>query len=284
MSWQLLVTVSVLTYAFSVLLQRALLKDNKSDPIAYSVVFGLLTGAVIAAFALTKGFYLPLDALVKLWPNLVFMVLGYGIGNILVFNALKLGGASEFTIVFATRAFWSLVGAALLLLENITFIHLLGTVFVITSVVVASWQKGGIRFSKGFWYAAGAALCIGLAFTNDAFILREVDMLSYLALAFVAPSLAIWLVFPRKTKQMLPLLQRGNLAKLIVLAVTYAISAITIFAAYQVGNNATQIAPLSQTATIVTVLLSIFIFKERDRLGFKLVGALLSFVGVLLLI
>jgi len=103
MIWQPLVLISVLSYSVSVLLERVLLKNEKSDPIAYSVVFQLVVGLIVLAYALIKGFSVP--NLYPILPNLILMTFLYGVGNILIFNSLKVGEASEFTIVFATGVF-----------------------------------------------------------------------------------------------------------------------------------------------------------------------------------
>ena len=78
------------------------------------------------------------------------------------------------------------------------------------------------------------------------------------------------------------MLSRNFLKKLGMLSILYAASAITIFSAYQVGRNAAQIAPLNQTSTILTVILAIIFLKERSQLVRKLLGGLLSFIGIVL--
>jgi len=47
MSWQILVAISVILYSVSVLLQRLLLKDDKSEPISFSVFFQVGVAVVI---------------------------------------------------------------------------------------------------------------------------------------------------------------------------------------------------------------------------------------------
>jgi uncharacterized membrane protein len=44
--------------------------------------------------------------------------------------------------------------------------------------------------------------------------------------------------------------------------------------------NTAQIASLRETSTIVTVILGILLLKERDNLPQKILGAIISFVGV----
>lgn len=282
MVWQLLVAISVFTYAFSVILQRVLLKDDKSDPVAYSVVFQLLTGLIIGAYALVRGFSVP--DLMPILPNLLLMVLLYGAGNAFIFKALKLGEASDFTILFASRTLWIIVAAVLFLQESFTLNQALGTFLIIASVVIITGKAKILKPAKSHIFALIGAAAFGLAFANDAFILRNFDVPSYLFIAFVAPALAVWALNPKATQKMKPLLQGKSLQRLGLLGVIYAVSAITIFLAYQIGRNAAQIAPLNQTSTIVTVILGILLLKERDNLFKKLLGALISFFGVLLLL
>lgn len=281
MNWQIILAISVVTYSISVLLQRILLKNNKSDPIAYSIVFQLLTGIMIGAYAAFNGFNIP--DLVPLIPNLILMTILYGAGNVFIFSALKIIDASEFTILFASRAMITIIGAIIFLKESFSTQQALGTLLIILSVVLVSWKKQRLAFNKGVIFSSLAALSFGLAFTNDAFILNNFDVPSYLTIAFIAPSLAVWAIYPRSTIKMKPLLEKRTLWKLGLLGFFYAISAITIFLAYQIGRNASQIAPLSQTATIITVLLSIIFLKERTGLLNKLLGAIISFIGVILI-
>ncbi|MDP2672159.1 MAG: DMT family transporter [Candidatus Daviesbacteria bacterium] len=282
MVWQLLVAISVVTYSISIILQRLLLKDDKSDPIAYSVVFQLLTGLIIGVYALIRGFSVP--DLVPLIPNLVLMILLYGAGNIFIFKALKLGEASDFTILFASRTLWIIIAAVLFLKESFTLNQTLGTFLIIASVAIVTGKTKILHPQKSHIFALLGAAVFGLAFANDAFILRNFDVPSYLFIAFVAPALTVWALNPKSTQKMKPLLQGKSLQRLGILGVIYAVSAITIFLAYQIGRNAAQIAPLNQTSTMVTVILGILLLKERDNLPKKLLGAVISFVGVLLLL
>ena len=282
MTWQVFLIISIITYSVSVLIQRVLLKNDKSDPVAYSIIFQLLTGILIGIYAMFKGFNTP--NLVPLIPNLILMAILYGTGNVFIFSALKMVDASEFTIVFASRALWTIIGAVVFLNESFSSKQALGTLLIISSVILVYWKKQKFTFNKGFVFSLLASLAFGFAFTNDAFIINNFDVPSYLTIAFIIPALAVWIVYPKSTLKMKSLFEKNTLMKLGLLAFFYAVSAITIFLSYQVGKNATQIAPLSQTATIITVVFSIFFLREKSDLLKKLLGAFISFIGVLLVL
>lgn len=280
MSWQILLAISVITYSISVLLQRALLKNNESDPVAYSIVFQLLTGVLIGIYAAFKGFATP--NLISLIPNLILMTILYAAGNFFIFSALKIIDASEFTIIFATRSLITIIGAIIFLKESFSSQQALGTILIIISVVLVSWKKHKFTFGKSFIFSLLAALSFGLAFINDAFIINSFDVPSYLTIAFIIPALVLWAIYPKVTPKMKSLFKKRTLVLLGLLGIFCALSAITFFLSYQTGKNASQIAPLSQSAIIIIVVLSAIFLKERTYLLRKLLGAILNFLGVIL--
>lgn len=280
MSWQILVAFATIAYSISVVLQRVLMKDKNSDPIAFSIIFQFLVGILIGIYAFVKGFSLP--NLTPFIPNLILVGLLYGLGNMFVFKALKTIDASEFTITFASRTIWIVIGAIIFLKESFSLQQTIGTLLIISSIILVSWKRKKLTLGSGIWTALLAAVFMGAGFTNDAFLVSSFDVPSYLTIAFIIPALFMLAIYPKSTKSMKYLLTKDNLFKLVILAAIYGSSAITIFLAYQVGKNASQIAPLNQTSTILTVILSMIFLGERSDYVKKIIGAVISFIGVLL--
>jgi uncharacterized membrane protein len=83
---------------------------------------------------------------------------------------------------------------------------------------------------------------------------------------------------------MAPLFTSRLLPKLLLLGVFYAIGSLAMLFAYREGTFSI-VTPLRQASIIVTVLLAlIFLVKERNRIGIKLLAASVCFVGVLLIV
>ena len=288
MNWQLALASSIFTYSIVSILQRVLLKDEDSDPIAYFIVIQLLTGIIIGIYAILKGFHLP--DLTKTLPNIILMTFLYGAGSIALYSSLKKVEVSEFTILFSTRAIWAFFAAIFFLKETFSLNHAAGTVLILLSTILVSWRGKRVKFSSGQTLAFFAAIAYGFAFVNDAFVLRSADLPSYLCLTFILPGLAVWAVNPQSTSKMTLLLKKATFEKLgtptlvYIASIMMAISYIMLFLSYQIGRNATQIAPLQQSVTVVTVLLGIILLKERADLWKKIAGAVLSFIGILFLI
>src|SRR4030067_3803918 len=149
MNWQLLILISVTLYSIFVLLQRVILKENESQPIAYSIFFQLLTGIVIGMVGfLFADMSLPLN-LNDLILNLILMTFLYGFSNVFIFKSLKETEASKFTIVFATRAFFTVLASSLLLKEFLTRSQFLGALLIFSGVVLVNLKSYKFSLDKG---------------------------------------------------------------------------------------------------------------------------------------
>lgn len=280
MSWELLLTISVLTTSVAVLLQRVLLREEKSDPVAYVIVYQLLGGFFIGIFAAIRGFRIP--DIHPIILNLALMSFLWSAANVFTFKSLKLIEASEFTILFASRALWAIIAAVILLYESFSLQQVLGTFLILASVVLVSWRSHRLQFGRGQIFAFLGAMMFGLGVVNDSFIARTFDVPSYFTFSFIIPGLLIWATFPNTTNKMKSLFVGKAFFKTCLLALLAAVSALTYLSAYQIGRNAAQIASLNQTSTVISVILAILVLKERGGFIRKLVAAALSVTGVIL--
>lgn len=284
MNWFILALISITTVSISSLLQKVLMKDEKSDPFVYGFFFQLFCSILIFIFAFSKGFVMP--PITNLGLNFFFEAILYAGFTIFLFKALKLIEASEVTILTTTSAFWTILVALLFLGESFSMIKLLGVLLILIAVIFVNQREKQLsfHFNKGSLYALLAALCFGLAFANDAYILQhKVDAVSYTAIAFLLPSIVIVLARPSILSNIKSFLKPALITKVGLLGLFYSISAITAYLAYQAGGNASQLAPISQSRVVLTVILAAFFLNERSHLLKKLFAAILVSIGVLLL-
>jgi len=278
-----LILVSVILYSISVLLQRVILKENESQPIAYSMFFQLLVGIVIGITgSLFADMSLPSNLTPLFW-NLLLMTFLYAFANVFIFKSLKLTEASKFTIVFATRAFFTVFASSLLLKEFLTGSQFLGALLIFSGVVLINLKSSKFSLDKGSLFALLGALAFGLANTNDRYLLKSFNIYPYITLAFIAPFFLMTVIYPKELKHLKLFLGKTVLKKVLLLSVIYAFSAISFFAALQISNNSSRVASANLTSVIITVILSALFLKERESLSKKIAGAVLSFIGLLLL-
>jgi drug/metabolite transporter (DMT)-like permease len=280
MSWQLLITISLFANIAQTLLQRLLLKNTKSDPAVYLVISNLIATVFLFIFAFMKGF--STENLINYIPNIILSMILVGIGVLFWFNSLKIIDASQFAVLFSSRALWIILAAVAVLGESFSFIQYTGAALILLAVYLSSWQSKGFKLSKGSIFALLAALFFGLGIVSDSLIIGNVDPTIYIPLAFFLPALFVWIINFRKTSEIISTLKSNLLPKFIVLSISSAVTATTYLTAYAVGKNASQLATINQTSTILVVLTGIIFLKERDNILKKIVAAIISFIGVLL--
>ncbi|OGG11779.1 hypothetical protein A2Z00_05460 [Candidatus Gottesmanbacteria bacterium RBG_13_45_10] len=280
MPWQAFLGLSILAEVCGRLIQRVLLRDDKSDPIAYLIVFLFVAGFLIGIYAVVTGFHIP--PLGPILPNLLLMPVLYGAANVFIFKSLKSTEASVFTVLFASRALWLIFGALIFLHERFISTQFLGAFLIIAAVVLVSWKRQKISLQRGELYAILAALLFAVAILNDSFIVKTFDVVSYEAITYIATSLFIWLIYRHKTREVLSLARDTIIGKIAFLSIAYSISSVGYFMAYKLGNNAAQLGALYQLSSVLTVLFAIVLLNEKSNVKTKIFAGLLSFAGMLL--
>ena len=284
MSWIVLAIISAITNSLTRILQKLLLKDDQSDPLAFSFVFQTLVAGIFLIYTVITN-TLEFPNLPSMWINLVILALFYSLGNLLTFKAFKLAEASEVAIIFASSSLWSVISAVLVLGEKLSSRNLVGIALIVTSIIVVNYVKSSWKFNKGHLFALLGAVLFGSAFTNDALIINKFQSIpSYMILAFALPGFTT-LAYSSKTFSKLKyFINLHTLGKLIICSSFYSLSALTIYSAYRLGGQISIISPIQQTSIILTVLFGYLFLKEQKNLLNKIIGAALAFAGVLLLI
>lgn len=279
MPWYVYLTINVCVFSLATLYQRVILKNSK-DPVIFYVVNGIGAGIMLLLYGLWMGFRIPNITDISL--NLIILTIFLGFGNMLNFNALKKVDASEFTVLFSTRAIWSVIGAVLILGEAFGLKQIAGTSLIIASVFLVSWKKKSFSLNEGEMLTLAAAAFFGLEFINDTYLLNEVDLFFYLPLIFLLPALFIGTLNYKKIIKIQNYVSIKEFLKLMLLALMFAVSATATLTAYTLGHNAAQIAVLNQTSTILIVFLGIVFLNERSHMKLKIIGAIISLIGVFL--
>lgn len=282
MNWQIFILFSIIFGSLTTLLQRILMKDQKSDPISYSIFFQIVIGILIGSFGfLTADMSLP--NLQNLIPNLIMMIAFFVILNILYFNALKLIEVSEFTVIFSSRIIFTILASSIFLSEGLSIKQLFGALLILAGVILVATKKVRVNYGRGELYAILGAIVIGFATTNDRFILKSLNLYPYVSFAFFAPAITMMLIFPKSLNRMRSFLNFNLFAKSILMCILNALAVIAFYTALKLSNNSSQVVTVNLTSVILTVFLGIILLKERDHLERKIFGATLNFIGLIFL-
>lgn len=284
MSWQILISISVFLYAVSVLLQRILLKDEKTEPISFSILFQIGVAVVIAILMLATRGEIPIPDFSNITLSLITMTALYAFANIFISKSLKVTEASRFTVIFASKTFFAIIASTLFFKEGLNPTQWLGAIFIIFGVIAVSLNDTKLKLNKGDLFALIAAILFGLANTNDRHLIQFFDPYSYVVIGFLFPGILIAIMNPKKLSNIKIYLGKTYLWKMSILCLLYGLAAVTFYGALQISSNSSQIFSINAFGTIITVILSIIILKERDYyLVKKIGGAIISLIGLLLI-
>lgn len=283
MSWQILLVLSIITTSLVTLLQRGLVKKETTDPISAMILQQLIAAFFMGIFALARGFKMPDVSLAP--SNFLLVPVIWAGANALIFTSLKTLEASTFTILFTTRAVWTIAAATIFLGETFSSKQIAGTLLILSSVVIAFWRSSKFSFHKGSVLALLGSMLFGLGLANDSFIIRAADVPSYFAIALPVSGLLIWGFFPKSSQNMKKILVKTNsLFYVVLIGFFVSITALTYYLAYQLANNAAQLASINQTSTLLTVILAIVFLKEKTHIIRKILAAVLSVIGAILVL
>ncbi len=278
MTWQLFLSISVLSTSLKGILFRVLMRQEDSDPRAQTIVFLTISGVFALVIALIKGFQLPT---LLLLPNFIIMIFLLTLAPLLVFRALQLIGASEVAIFLSPQWLWVVLGSFIFLGEEATLFKILGTIIILSGVLLISWRKRRFEIRKGEVFVLLAGLLYGLSYVNGFYILQSLDAFSFAVYACLLPALALIIIQPSSLKRLKFYTLPKNALNAFTTASLDTIATISLYLAYQIGRNASQISPLSATPVMFTVIFSAIFLKERENLLKKIIGSVIIITGII---
>lgn len=278
MNWIFFALVNVIAISIASLYQKIAMREEKSDPIVSAIVFQLLSGVCYVLFALYKGFHLPS---LSLAPYFIGTMILYAAGTIFFFRAIKKIEASEMSIIGGVGPIITIFASVLFLNDVFSIQQLLGVFCIILAVVLINYKKGGIVINQGVWLALAGTACYGIAVIFDTIIIRGFEVASFIPIGTAGSSFIMMLTYPKK----IPLVWKALIKvekNLLIYSVLYAIAGITFYSAIFAGGLVGQVSTVVRSSIILTVILSTIFLGERDHIGKKIIGAILTTVGVIL--
>jgi drug/metabolite transporter (DMT)-like permease len=283
MSWWVLTLLGILVFSPKSLLYRVLMKDEESDPYAQSVVFFGLGGTFALLFAL---FYGGFQVQITSRHLLLFVPLTVcaTVGPVLLFKAYQRIGASEIAVLQSSQKLWAVSGAFLFLQEPFSVKKALGTLVIVVGIAITRWRRKRFQVNEGVALVLGATLFYAAMDLVSYYILWDFDVLSLIVYVCYLPVVTLLLLRPKTVKGISYYFKPKYALGVSVLALCDTVGTLCFFCAYQVGRNASQIVPLGGLITINSVLLGIIFLREHTNIPNKVIGALLTVVGAVLVL
>jgi drug/metabolite transporter (DMT)-like permease len=280
MNWLLFASISIISISIAGLFQRLAMKKTESDPVVSSIIFQFLVTLITAIFAFIKGFELPT---LPLLPFFLISSLLYAFGTLFIFKAIKKIEASELSIVAGVGSFTTIISAFIFLDERLRFLQLAGVVLIFLAVWIINRAKRSIRFDKSLLFALIGNSLYGLAVTNDAYILKSYDAISYTPVISFIPGLILCLIFFNKIKSKLINLKHSVGTNLVIYSTLYGVQAVTYYLALENGALVSQMSAFFKIEIILTVTLATIFLSERKNLLAKAIALFLALGGAYLI-
>ena len=281
MSWLFLTILSVVIASVASILQRILMRDDKSNPYSYAIIFHLLLGVLVLVFGLMRGTDFSLFS-----GNIYMLLLAsalWGACQVFLFKALQLLEASEVTVISDLRVIVTIIASIIFLGEIFTGWNIVGAILIVAASLLVVDVRKGFKFNKGVWYTLAMALFAGLAIVADSANVQQYDVLAYSTFSNFLSGFFILAFYPRALRQWGHFIQPSFLVKMVPLAVFSATQGVLYLLALTYGGNTAQVGTIRQSSIILTVLLAIVFLNERGKLLHKIVAAVLVTAGVFLL-
>jgi len=193
-------------------------------------------------------------------------------------------GESEVVLFLLTGRLWNVIGAYFFLHEVVTLKMIFGAIIILSGVAITLFDKRKFKINKGIAFALIAAFLYGMVDIDGYYILRTYDATNFLIYSEFLPIIAIVLLQPKIIKRLQYYFQKDKAVALLLLCSFDVFGTLALYLAYQVGRNASIISPLSATRVLVTTILAIVILKEKNNIVNKIIGAIITVIGVILLL
>jgi drug/metabolite transporter (DMT)-like permease len=281
MYWYILSLTSLSLFSISSILQRKLLAKTTLNPVIYGFAFQVLVGIMaIPIFFVRQGI---VTKNIDIWTFILVASVFYAISNLLFFLGVKILEISQVSIVGSTKSLWVLLGSAIILGEGISLQKAAGVFLIILALILIFWRGKNLQPSKGHLFILGAAIFSAAAYVVDGLILRNFSASLYLVISSLATGMGTLAFSPKSINEIHQLLDKKFIPSIILISFIFTVAVYLLYYSYQAGGTISSIIPITQSASILTILMAVIFLKETSRLPQKITAAILSLIGIYLL-
>ena len=288
MTWQLAILAHQILETIFALIYRNYAKKHTQDHYVTNAVMYLATVVPFGIiWSITQG-GVSLDFSNSSWWFFGLAGLLFALSNITAFKANTRVEASQFAIITSFRTVVVVIASWLLLSERLTQVQMTGAIIVFAAslFVISLNRRADAKSKLGFYsiIAAVSAILMGLAVTNEKYILNSVDIATYVVIGWGLQAFFMTVLANRQLARVPQLVKDGSIKTILLLGGLRTVAGFCFINALQLSNNASLIASIA-ALQIILVTIGGYIFLNEKKYGVqKFVAASAAFVGVILLV
>lgn len=282
-----LALISAFFYSMAIVTARIGLKTMDT----FSGMFISLGFSFIGSLVLFI-FFVPINHFVG-WGLFYFIIAGLSgpcIGRLMLFIGINRLGSSTASTLYSIKPLFSAIAAVLILGESMTFGIAIATVIMVIGLAVISSKENGDRIQIPrlkkdliFPIAAGAAFGLGHVFRKVGLNINPDPLVGVVVQNVAALSFSLMPALLRKNQQEIVW---KNLRAWIAFGLSGILSVLgqlTLFQALKIGS-VIIVSPLSATSPLFVIVIALIFLKQFENITWKTItGALLIFLGTVLL-
>jgi len=278
-----LAILTALMWAASTVLSAEALK--RVDPVRSNAIKTFFSALIMLPIALAAGelsnlSHINLEALFLI---VLAVLVGFGVGDTLLFKSIVLIGVSRAYTIAYTYPLFTMIIAVLFLKEPFLLRYLIGTVLTVLSVIMISSEDNknhGKVSLKGLMMALTAALCWAIGTILVALGLKGISVLLANTIRYPVLSFFLFLISrPRKkwriAKKDLAFLSASGILGMVLGGITF------LFSVQFIG--ASRATPLSASSPVWASIMSSISLKERVTIRL-LLSSIIVTIGIYFLI
>jgi len=278
MTWFVYTLISAFCIAAYSLVSRYLL-SSKGDPRAFAF-WTDLTGGLFLLFIVLfeKKFFIP-----SLIAYFFLIIVGIIAGTVdsLLMKGRQTEEVSKTSTIAQTGAIWALFGGIVFFNETITFLKLFGVGLIILGNLIVIWNKQKISLTLGIRYFLIGTLLANIGYLMDKYMSLFISPAFYKSIIFISAAFWMFLGLPNRFRR---LTSEFKLRKglVFITGILLALSMYFLMKAYQIGE-ASKILPVYSSSFVLAALAGILILKEKEKINQKIIGAIITLLGVIIL-
>lgn len=275
--------------------------------VSFSTLFALLFRVVAKNFPDTPRLAMALIYLLVIFPLGLLVALYQGdistSFSIQTWLILALGGllftgfgvfgymanshvdAAQFAVIQNTQAVFTIAISGIVLGEQLSTQQLIGVTMLIVGAVIVSvkgFTKDSFKLSKWSIIALLSAAFVGAAFSNEKYLLSQMNQPTYYVFGWGVQTLVMCLVAGREWLQITKF-NKQMFGGIISLGLLRSGSGFAGLAALTMIDSG-RVSSIRSYKSVLVFLASYFILREKEHVLHKAVGAMLATSGLFLLI
>lgn len=285
MNWQLVLILYFAVATASSLQRRVFAQKTSLHPAVASLfAHSLIIFPLGIIWAVLEKNWFPSGVNVTLMLAMIAAALFQSFFNNFSLKSQQKVDATQFSIIGNLYTPITIIGSAIYLNEGLTAVQTVGMILLVLGAVVVSvrgFSKKTLNLTKYSWLALLSALVLGVAVIAERSAIKGSSIGSYFVVGYAIQSVfQLIIAWPYLKKNFI--YNKQETSGLIWMGVLRFGQFSTFALASVLAANVSLISSVTTFKIVFIFGASFFILKEKDHLGRKIIGVVLSLIGLLL--